>query len=209
MKFLSTSAVLGLLAAAPAFAAPILIDFELPSSSSFGSILEYYNGGTDAAGNSGPDLGVSFGGGALALLNDAAGPYFSNAPSAVGVMTPVDADSTLNSDLAFTGLSFYYSSAVRSSDAVEVWSGLNGTGTLLASFNLLANATTGCSDTAFCNFNMLAGTFADARSVVFSAGLEAAFDNITITPIPEPSTYALMVLGLAGLGVAARRNKKG
>lgn len=32
--------------------------------------------------------------------------------------------------------------------------------------------------------------------------------TVTATPVPEPSTYALMVVGLAGLGFAARRRAK-
>ena len=37
---------------------PVLVDFETPSS--FASILEHYNGGTDSDGLAGANLGVSF-----------------------------------------------------------------------------------------------------------------------------------------------------
>jgi choice-of-anchor C domain-containing protein len=35
-----------------------------------------------------------------------------------------------------------------------------------------------------------------------------ALDNITITPVPEPETYAMMLAGLGLLGVVARRRKQ-
>ncbi len=31
--------------------------------------------------------------------------------------------------------------------------------------------------------------------------------SLDVTPIPEPSTYALMLLGLAGVGALARRRR--
>jgi hypothetical protein len=209
MKPLSTAAAAVLLAAAPAFAAPVLLDFELPANASFGSILEYYNGGQDQAGNVGPDLGVRFSGDALALIGE---PTIANAPSGVGVLYPFSDVSTtvLNVDFAFTGLNFFYSSSSALAGAVQVWSGLNGTGSVITSFDLAANAQgNGCTGADFCNFSSLGlAAFAETRSVTF-AGTEAAFDNIAITPIPEPSTYALMGFGLAGLAAAARRRKKG
>ncbi len=35
------------------------------------------------------------------------------------------------------------------------------------------------------------------------------FDNVSITAVPEPETYALMLAGLAGLAVMARRRRAG
>jgi hypothetical protein len=34
-----------------------------------------------------------------------------------------------------------------------------------------------------------------------------AVDNLVFAPVPETSTYAMMALGLAALGIAARRRK--
>lgn len=207
MKPLAAAVLLALSAAPPAFAATTTFDFE--SVTSFASIADFYNGGTDGAGASGPDVGVSFGGDAIGLANDFQ-TYFSNAPSPLGVMTAVGTDAALNAagGLANT-LSFSYSSAAAVTDAVQVWSGLNGTGSLLASFSLAANAQSGCSDSPFCRFDTSGGAFAGiAHSITFgNAANVAAFDNVTVALVPEPATYAMMAAGLAGLAFAKRRRR--
>jgi PEP-CTERM motif len=196
-----------LLAAAPVLGSAAMLDFEEPSS--FESILSFYAGGADGAGVMGPDLGVVFGGDALALRNDALGPYFSNAPTPVGVMTPVGAEATMDVAIGFvSALGFAYSSSDAVTAAVQVWSGLGGTGNLLASFDLMANAQAGgCSDSAYCNFDSVSLAFAGvARSVTFGAAAGyAAFDNLSITAVPEPTSALLMALGCAGLLAARRR----
>ena len=204
MKWLPTAA-LAMFAAAPAFAADTLLDFETVTS--FASISEYYNGGTDSAGSAGPALGVSFSADALGLANDAAGPYFSNAPSPVGVMAPVGPDATMSVAAGFLGVSFYYASSAAVADAVQVWSGIDGSGTLLASFNLGANAQDGgCSDSAYCHFDLLSNTFAGtAHSMTFGNAAGAAFDNVSIMAVPEPASALLMALGMGCLALVVRR----
>lgn len=196
----------GLLSAAPAFSTPITLDFE--GASSFSSIDGFYNGGTDSSGASGANVGVLFGGDALALQNDVLGPYFSNAPTAGTVMAPVGADATLNSSAGFSGTaSFFYSSSAATS--VSVFSGLNGTGSLLGTFNLLSNAQNGCSDTAFCHWDEASLNFGGvAQSILFgNAASVAAFDNVSIAPVPLPAAIWLLGSSLIGLGGIARRRK--
>lgn len=196
---------------APALAGSVTLDFETVGS--FASIAQYYNGGTDGAGNTGPALGVSFGGDALGLANDALGPYFSNAPSPLGVMFAAGPDATMDVAGGFDAMSFYYSSNADIVDAVQVWSGLGATGNLLGSFSLAANAqANGCSDSPFCNFSQLSAGFgAVAYSVSFGRAANAvAFDNITL--IPEPGTAALAglaLLGMAGVGASRRARADG
>ncbi|MDP1902474.1 MAG: PEP-CTERM sorting domain-containing protein [Rubrivivax sp.] len=195
MKLLST-AVLALFAAAPAFAGTITIDFE--AAPSFASV-----GSTYAAS------GVNFGGAVQGLANDSFTTYFTNAPSPVGVMFVAPggtaADASMNVDGDFYGLSFYYSSADASTDAVQVWSGTDGTGNLLASFSLVANATLGCTDSAYCHWDQLSASFGSAaRSVTFAdSTAAAAFDNIGV--IPEPSSVLLAGLALGAAFVTRRR----
>jgi hypothetical protein len=210
LRFAPAALLGGLLLSGTTFAAPLVVDFETPTS--FASIAEHYNGGVDSADVAGMNLGVSFGLDALALRNDELGPYFGNAPSPVGVLAAVFDDAAMNVAVGFSGLvSFSYAS--NDAGEIGVWSGLNGTGTRLGGLSLMANAA-GCDAAApLCTF---ASTSFDlganvARSITFgdAAGITAVFDDVTITAVPEPETYALMGLGLVAVaGIAGRARRR-
>lgn len=197
--------------ALPAHSATVTVDFE--GVSSFASIAEFYNGGTDSEGVAGPSFGVSFGGDALVFQNDELGPYFSNAPSGNSVMAAVGPDAAFNFAAGFMSMaSFYYSSYADL--GVGLYSGLNGSGSLLGSFMLVSNAERACTESAFCNWDLATVSFDGvARSIAFgdTAGF-AAFDDVSVSPyqsVPEPGALALLGLGLAGLGASKlRRSRK-
>lgn len=188
----------------------LVVDFETPTS--FESIAQHYNGGADGAGVSGANLGVAFGANALALRNDALGPYFSNAEG-LGVLTAVGPDSTMDVAVGFTGVaSVLYASDVAVN--VGVWSGLGGTGTRLGEFSLVGNSS-GCDvATPLCAFSVASLDLgsAVARSITFgesASGVSAVvFDKVTVTAVPEPRTYVLMALGLAALAGTVGRSRR-
>lgn len=195
MKFLSV-AVLALFAAAPAMAVPVTIDFE--TAPDWAPIADHY-----------ASSGVSFTGGADGLKNsDPDFPFFSNAPSALGIMVGNLAPAVMNVAGGLSGaFSFWYSSMDAVSGGVNVWSGLNGTGDLLASFDLLGNSMDGCDDTAFCHFDQLSSRFKGvAYSVTFSEAI--GFDDLAFNAVPEPASALLVGLGLAGLAAGSRRRRK-
>lgn len=204
MKFKLISVLAAGLFSAYAHSATITVDFE--GANSFASIANYYNGGTDGNGASGTDFGISFGGDALAISNDVLGPYYSNAPTNGTVMAPVGADSALNFSHGFFGqASFFYSSLVATT--VGIYSGLDGTGSLLGSFSLVGNAQNGCSDSSFCFWQLASVNFNGiAQSIQFGGAANVAgFDNVTIAPIPVPATLLLVLSGLGVLGLFGRR----
>lgn len=205
----------GLCWVAPASSATLTLDFEGPTS--FASIDQYYNGGTDGSGVSGTNLGVAFGPDALAFQDDTLGTYFSHAPSPIGAMAPVGALATMNVAAGFNGnAAFSYSSNFATS--VSIWSGLNGTGSLLHTFTLTGNAqSNACSDSPFCHWDGVAFDLGSsvARSITFGNAIDPSdptratyFDNVTINAVPEPSSIALLAFGLAGMGVLLRPGRR-
>lgn len=200
-----TAAVLALSLLAPlsASAAVVTLDFETPTA--FSSIDTHYAGGTDSNGVAGANVGVAFGLDVLALpASDAVGTYFSNAPSGVGAMTVVGTSAAMNVAAGFLELAFYYSTLTSVADAVQVWSGADGTGTLLGSLSLTAN---GCTGDTLCNWTLasLSGFSERAYSVSFAgAANTAVFDDVSAI-IPTPATAWLAGLGLLGVAASRRR----
>ncbi len=219
------------MAVIPAHAAVIVLDFEnispiYPFTNDV-FVQDYYNGGMSSAGTSGPDLGVAFSSNSLNICLNSLDAFCSN--TSRGGLAPASAqgglffltgdNSIMNVTAGFEdGFSFNYVSATQPG-SVSVFDGLDGTGSLLATLELLPNAGS-CPGygAGFCPFSPIGVSFAGvARSVSF-AGVanQIAFDDITFGsevpggagPIPEPSTWAMLLLGFGAIGGVIRNRRK-
>ena len=198
-----------------AAASVIVLDFE--GAGNGVSLNNFYNGGTDGAGNSGANYGISFGPNALSLIDgDAPGGTgnFANEPSPSTIMSFLTGTAVLNYAPGLTtGFSFFYSSSTAAS--VLVYDGLDATGNLLAQIDLIAQGVSGCSGDPtgrFCNWTPVGVSFAGtAKSIDFGGTVDqTGYDNITFgsaTPgkLPEPASLTLVGLGLDAL--LSRRRK--
>lgn len=206
MKLFSTkflpAAALALFATAPALASSsFLVDFE--QSWVYGSTID----------NTYSALGVNFSN-FLGLSNNdgmgglSGGDYYQNAPSPVGVAF-VQLDGVINTTSYMNvsagvdnSLSFYFSTPGAVSGAVKAYSGENGTGTLLGTFDLSANSAD------YTNWTQATFSFAGtAKSFDFTGSANlVAFDNIAA--VPEANGAAMLLAGLGLMGFVARRRKQ-
>jgi len=205
MKLIVKAALLAsaTLAASQAYADPVVLTFEGLGDNE--QILDYYNGG--AGGN----YGISFGADSLALIESGSGGTGNqtNSPSGVTVAYFLSGPGdVMNVAAGFdTGFSFYYADQVGFTGSVSVYSGLDGTGSLLASLSLPS------TPNPYNEWVPIGVSFDGmAQSVVFSGAANyIAFDNITLGAampggaVPEPATWAMMLMGFGAMGFALRR----
>lgn len=216
-KIAALFAPLALAASMTASADTVVLTFEGVGNTA--AVNEFYNGGTDSLGNTGTNYGISFSNTSLGIIDsDAPGGSgnFGNEPSASTILFFLDGSAaTMNVAAGFdTGFSFFYSSS--ETGFVKVYSGLNGTGDLLATLNLSANlgSCIGDPNGTYCEWDPIGVSFDGvARSVDFGGSANyIGFDNITlgaavpIGEVPEPASLALF--GLGALAFGARRRKK-
>ena len=200
-----------LLIASTAANAVFVLDFE--GIGNLASINGFYNGGTDSDGNMGTNYGVEFSGNTLGIVDADAGGSgnFGNEPSPDTIMFWLDNSSAImNVAAGFdTGFSFFYTSSTAAT--INIWSGLNATGTLLASFDLMAQHTNNCTGDpsgTFCNWDAIGVSFAGvAMSIDFGGTAnQTGYDDITFgsaTPGDPNADAAPAGLGLLGLGLLA------
>ena len=191
---LSLLAVSGIAVAAPATASTVLFDgFESPAISP-GS---YNYGGTDGAGAVFDSLtGVQSNGSAFGYSAAPQGTqtgHLQNLGSFSYTLSGLDAAS-------FYTLSFF--SAARPNYAIGSYT-VSFNGTQLGAFTPTSTTWTGQS------LSFLAG--ATSGSLVFTGTTTAGdanvgFDSIAVS-VPEPATWAMMLMGFGMIGFAARRRQ--
>lgn len=195
-----------------ASASVVLLDFEGIGSQA--NILEFYNGGTDSVGNSGENLGVSFGANTLALTESDPGANFALAPSAETVMFFLTGTAILNFDAGFEdGFSFWYTT-VSFDGIVSVYDDINATGNLLGEIAISALGIGPSPSDPFSNWEIGSLGFSGiAKSIDFGGTVnQVGYDNITFgstipelptAEVSEPSMIAL--LSMVAFGLSFRR----
>ncbi len=212
---LSASAVALLCLAGQVQASPITLTFE--GLGDLEPVSNYYNGGSGGNGSGpGPNYGITFNSDSLALIAGTAGGSgnFSNNPSGNTVLFFLSGSGAVMDVAAgfTTGVSLYYAECNGMTGNVSVYSGLDGTGSLLASLSLPATSS------PYCVWAPVGVSFSGtAQSVIFSGTANyIGFDNITLggqTPggsaaAPEPASLTLLGFGAVGLlGYGWRRKK--
>ncbi|MEO1306901.1 MAG: VPLPA-CTERM sorting domain-containing protein, partial [Pseudomonadota bacterium] len=186
----------------------------------------------------GIDLGITFSDNALAIVDADAAGLPSSQGNFGGEPTPdtvlfflTGSAATLNFADGFTdGFSFFYSS-INFTGNIDVYSGLNATGDVLASLTLPSTPFNGEPDPTgnFSPFVPLGVSFDGiAQSVDFGGTInQIGFDNITfgaadplegntggtVTPpppavVPVPASLPLLLGGLGGLALLRRRTQR-
>ena len=211
-----------------AAASVISLNFEginnaYPSGYAF--INGFYNGGISSDGTSGPNYGIAFPANAQAICLNTIGISCSNTSrggqgdpnSQLGGLFFLTGGSTfLNDATGFdTGVSFNYT-AINQGGSINVWSGLNGAGSLLATLSLPITTSGPCAGygAGFCPFFPAGVGFAGTAQSVEFVGVanQIVFDDVTFgstTPghVPEPGSMLLLSAGAAAAGLSRRRRK--
>ncbi len=225
LKYGLLALALGLASIGSARADTIVLKFEGINPGPYGSSTEtpignFYNGGGGPSNN----FGITFSSNALALCLNSLTVVCSNTSrgglgdptSQEGGLFFLSGGSTFMDDPAgfTTGFSLFYV-AVSQPGSLSVYSGLDGTGTLLATLALPTNAGS-CPgyDAGFCPFSPVGVSFAGtAESIEFAGvGNQIVFDDVTfgsVIPnppsVPEPSTILMVATGLGAAVTQLRR----
>ncbi len=193
-KFFIAAVLTGLVitSAAPA-SASIFINFD--SVTPYADVMGFYDGGTDSAGASGPNLGVDFVDFSMDTgFGETSEPNFAVVTEDQGI---IDDAAGFTGQIAFT-------QGVFSSGVLVIYSGLDGTGTPLATADLPVS-----NIDAFAPYRL---TFVGvAESAVFIdplGGGNIGIDDLRLGSAPEPASWALMLVGFGALGASLRSRRR-
>jgi hypothetical protein len=191
----------------------------------------------DLTGNAqygpGPDLGFTFSANELVESSGTNAGKFENLPtgdldgntqvlsfSGLGGATTTD---TINFTDGFSNVTFNYSLGTNSAayaQTAEVWSGLNGTGTVVGTIALTASANPVTCSTrldAYCSWSAATGSGFNGigESITFGVANTVASENLeldalTVSAVPEPAQFRMMLTGLllVGMFVFGRRGTR-
>jgi hypothetical protein len=215
-------------ATSPAQAATVTLPLGTETSGAY--IEGYFDGGTDSQGAIGTNnLGLGFSNNATvqkAGTKSTSDGRFEQNPSGqaeILYFSATNASNTggglatgsyLNDAGGFSAVSFNYSATTT--ETVTLWSGVNGTGTLLDTMTLGTNnpiSSTGCTTHAdvYCTWSSAsAANLGTAESVSFGAISSAEnmeLDGLNVTPVPLPPGLLLFLSG--GVAAAATFARKG
>ncbi len=220
-----------------ASASVVVLGFERINASypsvNYAQILNFYDGGTSSQATSGTNFGISFAANAVAVCLNPVGVSCSNASrgglsatSAHGALGIDSGTSTyLDFATAYTGqVAFSYQVAPGFAATIQAFDGLGGTGTALEAPLALFGGAAGCVAylAPLCPLGPGGlGLVTGAKSIVFSGTPgKFVFDDLTFgagndplppppfsSGTPEPTAWALMLLGFGAVGAALRRRK--
>jgi hypothetical protein len=135
---------------------------------------------------------------------DGAGPHHGNFSAYFGALDPSDSIAQVLATTAGTHytVSFWLDSEFTSGDAAG-FVGTFGATTFIS----LSDADADFTFKPF-SFDVVAsGPYTQLTFAAYNANFFYTLDDVSVTAVPENATYALMALGLAAVGAAARRRQ--